>query len=200
MKQCTRCREFKPETEFSKNKTLTGGWNAWCKTCMTVYRKINRKHLSEMEICRLHQVGKCKPMGENRNCALFLGVHVAERLLSLIFENVDKMPFGNKYYDFTCAKGYKIDVKSSCRRKHNHGSDNWVFHIRKNTVADYFLCIAFDDREHLTPEHLWLIPGNVVNNKIGHSISESALSKWSKYEQPLDKVINCCNVLKTDTT
>ena len=38
---------------------------------------------------------------DNKTCALFLGVHVAERVLSHVFKQVKRMPNGNVGYDFT---------------------------------------------------------------------------------------------------
>ena len=129
----------------------------------------------------------------NKLCSTYLGVYIAERILSYIYLNVERMSYSNHGYDFICGNGYKIDVKSACERKNRHG---WGFIIKKNTIADYFLCIAFDNRENLNPQHIWLIPGNILNDKISGNISESTLNRWQQYEQPLDKVISCCNIMK----
>ena len=63
-------------------------------------------------------------------------------------------------------------------------------------MSDYFLCLAFDNREKLNPEHVWLIPCSVVKDQMGITISESALGRWNEYEliNTLDKVIGCCNI------
>ncbi len=105
------------------------------------------------------------------------------------------MPPNNHGFDFYCGKVHKVDVKSSANGDKN---DSWSFGIRKNAIADYFLCIAFDNRDDLNPEHLWLIPGNDVNHLVHLGISKSTISKWSQYEQPLDKVLACCNKMKGD--
>lgn len=133
----------------------------------------------------------------NKTCASYLGCTVAERVLSYVFKDVERMPYNNPGYDFICGKGFRIDVKSTCRRKHETWSDQWGFGIRYNTIADYFLCIAFDNREDLNPEHIWLIPGSDINDKSNAVISESTLDKWSRYElNKLDNVISCCNILR----
>ena len=133
----------------------------------------------------------------NKECSLYLGCTVAEEVLSHIFENVQRMPNGNPGYDFICGKGKKIDVKSSRRFSRGKRSDNWSFSVKRNTIADYFLCIAFDNRDDLNPEYLWLIPGSDVNDKSGISIAESTIDKWSKYElDKLDDIISCCNNMK----
>ena len=129
---------------------------------------------------------------ENRNCAQYLGC-IAEELLAKTFKDVKRMPFGNRGFDIICNQDFKIDVKSSALgNKYGY----WIFSINKNNIADYFLCIAFESREDLTPVHVWLIPGSDVNHNVTKSISKSTLHKWSKYEQPLDRVLKCCNIMK----
>lgn len=156
-----------------------------CRTC-------ENKYVAELN----HRTGRCQPMSENRECASFLGVHVAERVLSHIFKNVIRMPINNPGFDFRCSRDYLVDAKSSCWNHHPHQADNWQFHIDKNKIAEYFICIAFDNRENLTPEHIWLIPSADVNDNITISIAESMLDKWSKYEHPIDRVILCCNTMR----
>lgn len=131
----------------------------------------------------------------NPDCSTFLGVVVAERVLSKVFKNVQRMAQGNPGYDFICGKGFKIDVKGSCLRKK---LEQWNFHIERNQEADYFLCLAFDNRKDLNPLHIWLIPGDVLNHLIGTSIARSTLEKWSKYEltDKLGDVLACCDTLK----
>ena len=133
------------------------------------------------------------PYTENPKCALFLGIHIAERILSNYFDDITRMPYGNPGYDYICKRGYKIDVKSSTMCK-----DHWNFSIKRNKIADYFLCIAFDNRESLTPIHLWLIPGSIINQKSSINVysKEWSLSKWKQYEKSLDKVMECCEKLK----
>jgi hypothetical protein len=100
----------------------------------------------------------------------------------------------NKGYDFICGKMF--NVKSSCITTINKQCPRWEFHIKKNKIPDYFACLALDNRQSLTPLHLWIIPGSIINNKTIISISEGTLSKWLQYEQPLDKVTSGCNTLK----
>ena len=153
-----------------------------------------------------HKTGKCQSMSKNKNCALYLGVHIAERILSRVFEKVERMPYGNSGYDFICKNNFKIDVKSSCLYNNNQ----WLFSIKQNIVADYFLLLAFDSRSNLSPLHIWLIKGDeiiinqsgsmVLNKKTGLRISNSvySLSKYNKYEQTdkLEKLIKCCDSIK----
>lgn len=136
-------------------------------------------------------------MENNKSCASYLGVHIAERILSKIFKNVQRMQYGNPGYDFTCGRDYKIDVKTACARKRYSGT--WGFHINKNQTTDYFLCLAFDNRKDLNPQHIWLIPGYILNTNMSANISKSTLDKWSKYElNKLDDIISCCDILRSE--
>ena len=137
-----------------------------------------------------------KPASENKQCPIFLGVHVAERVLSKVFKNVEQMPYGHKGFDFRCNKGKQIDVKSSCAQTRDNQSDRWGFQIRRNQIADYFLCLAFDNREDLNPLHIWLIPGHIINHVTRTSISESTLSKWDEYKLDINKVAACWDSMK----
>jgi len=134
------------------------------------------------------------PHHVNKECSMYLGVHIAERVLFRYFEHVTRMPPCNPGFDFICSKGFKIDVKSSTLYRGNY----WSFDINKSDVADYFLCIAFDDRDNLNPLHVWLIPKEKVCMKYRLCItnSEKSLAKWSMYEKPLDKVVACCTELR----
>lgn len=130
----------------------------------------------------------------NKYCNQYLGIHIAERILSHIYPNVERMSINNHGYDFICGKGYKIDVKSGCLREDQN--NRWLFHINKNIIADYFMCLAFDNREDFNPLHIWLIPGNILNYKTTVTISQSTLKKWNMYEQSIDKVVSCCNTIR----
>jgi hypothetical protein len=89
-------------------------------------------------------------------------------------------------------------VKSGCRIHLKNQTARWSFIIRKNKVANYFLFLAFDNRESLNPEHIWLVPGYIVNDKTTISIADlpKTLIKWSKYERSLNNVLKCCDKLK----
>lgn len=206
MKLCPKCGVTKDESEFHKHSKRPDGLQYFCKMCRAkqkaeyIRRPEIRKRNAEQQLKRDHDLGHHKPMSENRECASFLGVHVAERVLSNIFKKVERMPNNNTGYDFVCSKGYKIDVKSGVRVYLEDRNPIWKFAINKNTIADYFLCLAFDDREHLNPLHIWLIPGKDVSTRSMLNISTTPkfTARWAKYEKPLDlaKVVACCNILK----
>jgi hypothetical protein len=167
-----------------------------CRDCKSNYQRAWIREHPDYHREWSYRTERRQPMNENKKCASFLGIHVAERVLSYIFKHIQKMPNNNPGYDFICGRGYKVDAKSSCRHHIPHHADGWLFHIRKNQIADYFLCLAFDNRESLTPEHIWLIPVNEINHLITASISETTLDKWQQYEQSIDQVIICCNAIR----
>ena len=135
-------------------------------------------------------------MKTNVNCAQYLGINVAERVLSKVFKNVQKMPMHPSGYDFVCNKGKKIDVKSSTTHMSTHDTAYWEFTVNKNTVAEFFLCIAFDDRENLTPLHVWLLPGDSVNHLKNATIAASTVHKWDEYRLDIDKTVRCCDSMR----
>ncbi len=137
-------------------------------------------------------VGNANKSHTNRMCPSFLGCHVAESILSKLFNDVELMPYRNPGYDFKCANDYLVDVKAATMGKQ---CGNWAFRIHKNGVPDYFLCIAFDNRIDLLPVHVWLVPGKVINQLETTSISTKTIDRWIDYEliEELDVIKQYCN-------
>ena len=75
-------------------------------------------------------------------------------------------------------------------------SFHWRYGINKNKIADYFLLLAFNNREDLEPIHQWLIPGKILNHLKGATISLSTTDRWKKYEQPIEPAIICCDNIR----
>lgn len=177
-----------------QSKTLYGSTQEGVHTAISCAVNLKTGHISISTM--FHKQAEWNGgAATNPDCAIFLGVVVAERVLSKVFKNVERMRQGNPGYDFICGKGFKIDVKSSCFDK-KRGS--WRFRIDRNQEANYFLCLAFDNRKDLKPQHLWLIPSKVVNHLTGATISRSKLEKWAQYEltDKIDEVVACCDTLK----
>ena len=201
-KKCGRCEQVKPLSKFYRHARSNDGYQTWCKSCQLENQVAYRKnptvlaHYKDLARERSHRMGLYRPMSEAKDCGLYLGVCVAEKLLKDVFENVIEMPHGNPGYDFICGKGYKIDVKSACRLHRSNKADAWFFHIDENKIADYFLCLAFDSRESLNPEHVWLVPGAMLCGKHLAGIAENRLEKWSAYEKPIQSIIMHCNKMK----
>ena len=131
-------------------------------------------------------------MYEDKTCSLYLGVVIAERLCRHLFRDVEVMPHGNTGYDIICNKGKKIDVKSSTTLL-NHGKHPyWKFNINHNIIADFFICVAFDNVEDLNPIHLFMIPGKEVNDQGSISSTPSKIHKWNKWKRSIEEVQLCC--------
>lgn len=152
--------------------------------------------------------GKQLPYSENEKCTLYLGIYIAENILPTIFENPQRMPFGNPGYDFVCKNGYKIDVKSSCL----HANNKFYFNIDNNNIADYFIMLGFDDRENLNLIHIWLIKGTELIKRRSTPLrrintfkkvvilnTEKGLYDFKNYEMThdLEKIRKICNSFKT---
>jgi len=114
-----------------------------------------------------HSNGIQLSMEENKDCAHYLGTFIAERqygriILPEMFGGIEQeMPYGNPYYDFLMTGNIKIDIKSCCLREMK-GWSGWEPHVRFNNVTDYFLILAFDDRENLHLVHIWMIGKNEI--------------------------------------
>ena len=180
-KKCNLCGLIKPITDFYIDNRW-GTPRSECKNCLSIRHKKTYRGI------------KIDSGKSNKSCSQYLGVHVAEKVLSLVFTNVERMPLKNHGYDFICGKGYKIEVKSACLKA---DSPQWMFRINKNNVADYFALLAFDNRNSLNPLHFWLVPSVVLKDCNSLTISRRNILKFKEYEKPTDKIIQCCNILKT---
>ena len=156
------------------------------------YRENHKDHLAE---CTRKRMGY-QSMYENKLCPAYLGVVIAERLCRHLFKDIEVMPNNHSGYDFICGKNKKIDVKSSSihldRSKHAY----WKFNIDHNTTADFFICVAFDNRTNLTPLHLFMIPGKEVNDQGSISSTLSRIHKWSHWERDIEDAQICCAEIK----
>jgi hypothetical protein len=177
-KQCILMKEIQNRPEVTVKRTGPNAWN-W----------------------KGGPLSRHTPLEEAKDCGSYLGIIIAERVLSTFFEHMERMPRNNRGFDYICGKGYKIDVKSGCILQYGNGNPFWHFDIRKNKIADYFLLLGFDNRENLEPQHVWLIPGNIINDRVGFAITftENGLKKWLQYEKPLDKVVECCAAMKGES-
>ena len=134
--------------------------------------------------------------------SLRLGLYI-EQTIARVFGSVAE-PYGTPDIDFICPQGYKIQVKVSSLGKNEY--PNWNFGIKKNKVADYFVLVAVNniddiDKENFKPAHMWMMEGDVLNDKTGTSVSPSTISKWDEYSIKKgykNKFINCCKVMKKD--
>ena len=168
-----------------------------CKNCqkkrLGSWRKKNPDN-ARAQYTRANRKNGRLPMDENTDCAQYLGITVNERLIRHHFKEIKVMPHNYPGYDFICNKNMKIDAKSSCLGKNGR----WTFGIRRNEDADYFLCVAYDNREDLNIVHVWMIPGEDVNDHQTISIQPSTVHKWDKYIYDIEGFSSCCDAMKND--
>lgn len=225
-KFCHKCSERKPLDEFSRNKSRRDGLCTECRDCCNEYAKEYRQghrkklierskkytqehpeetaeyqkkyHQEHKEEAR-QRIGR-KSMYENKSCSQYLGVVIAERLCRHLFKDVEVMPNNHSGYDIICNKGKRIDVKAACVTftEKNKKYSRWAFRIKKNTIADFFILVAFDNRTDLNPLHLWMIPGNELNQKENRTITHSTIHKWDKWKKDIEDAKLCCAEMKTD--
>lgn len=145
------------------------------------YREHHDHELETMAEYR-HSKGM-EPMTTAKDSSLFLGVHVTEAAIREAYPDIKQMRHGNPKFDLIDIDGSKIDVKSATTyRFKNKDAIRWEFRIRKNDVPDFFICVAFDNRDDLNVIQAWKFPGSVVNHLETLSISPGSFKKWEQYE------------------
>ena len=202
-KTCTKCHETKPLDEFYTDNRAKSGKVARCKECSKKEGKKYRQEHRE-DKARYDQEHKDEvrqrlghlSMYENKSCASYLGVVIGERLCRHLFEDVEVMPNGNPGFDIICNKGMKINVKSACITLTYDKYPHWGFCIDYNKVPDFFILVAFDNRTDLNPLHMWMFPGNILNNNSGAQISPSTIHKWDEWKRDIKDAQLCCTEMK----
>ena len=203
-KTCSKCGIEKPLDEFHKHKEHKYSKRAECKECCNEkgikYYQSHRKERIKYQKKYYDETGREKQgyisMYENKSCTTYLGIVIAERLVRHLFNDVEVMPNNNPNFDFICNKGMKIDVKTGCVTLDKGKYPHWQFTISQNTIADYFILVAFDNLTDLNPLHLWIIPGNELNNQSSANISPSTIDKWNQWKRDINDAQLCCAEIK----
>lgn len=227
MPKCSRCNQEKPPEDFGFQSRKTGKLQKYCKPCQRDYKnewykRIPPEQRADVRVrnnqakqkgratltteeriaisTKQHRNRGERPMSEAKNCGLYMGVHITENVLSDYFDNLVRMPNGNRGYDFLWNGMFKIDCKSSTLYQREKHTPHWMFSIDKNQIADYFLCLAFDNKFELNPQHIWLIPSRWLREVRMLYIYNTSprLAEFAPFEHPVDKVITRCNAMKAD--
>jgi len=133
-------------------------------------------------------------------CTSYLG-DFTETIFSRLYPNTIRMERKNPGYDFICNDtGKTVDVKASSTLTmySRTNKKHWLFNINKNKKADYFSLFAVDSRIETNILHMWIIPGNLINMRsaIGISVTNDGISRFKKYEKPIDAIVMERNFLK----
>ena len=186
-KTCKKCGMILPISKFDKKGCAKDGYRQNCKDCTNELRKEWRYKRGDNEL---------PSPTHARN--VWLGITIGEEVASRYFKNPRRAPYGTPGYDLICQNGFKIDVKLSTLNR-----NSWTFSMQNRTgeKPDYYLMIAMESGDTLTPRHIWLIPvgATVGNRKLCErqsiSVSPSTVSKLAKYEKPIDKLNCICDTM-----
>lgn len=206
MKRCNKCGIEKLLDKFNKNKNKKDGRQAYCRECSKKYNKNYYHNYGRKEVYKdwYENHGGREKQGsislyKNKSCSSYLGVAVNERLIKHLFPDAEMMSMHNPGYDFICNKNKKGDAKGSTThimQNKNSSTEFWSFCIRKNKIADFFLCIAYDSIFDLNPIHIWMLPREEANNQLSIQISVTTLHKWDQWKMDIDKAQSCCTAIK----
>lgn len=200
-------KEFADFARRNNGKIPDKWTNAGCKTEMEYQNKCARdagfEDSNERRKEWRYNTGINLPEEFNEDCSLWFGEFISQNYVMNTFEDPIKMPSGNPGFDWICKKGQKIDHKGACLHYRADKSLFWLFHIRYNNTADYFILSAWDNRDSLVPLHVWIFPKNdtVRGRKFWRRDSFSVadtpkgLEEFQKYEvtDRLDKLKELCN-------
>ena len=186
-----KCRICGDDLVVGENWRLSmrKSYNYICKTCHNKRSRIWLRSYRErmlLDGITNNRISGRNLVSNNRSGVSYMGICVAGDLLRRCYKHVQAV-VNNKYaYKFVCDHDKFIDVKSSCLGK----NWMWLFSTRRNTVVDFFICVAFDDRDDPNVMHVWMIPGEKLNPFMSASISPSSVDKWSEYEQDIDEILS----------
>lgn len=147
--------------EYRDDLAKREGFDKWLDYQNDIAKKERFENYAEKVKLHRHDIGANLPMSDNEDCPSYLGVHIgenyAEKILIVHFGGIEKrMPYNHPYYEFMVKGEYSIQVKTRTLIYHE-GWEGWYFMIGHNNIADYFLLLAFDNRENKNLLHIWLI-------------------------------------------
>ena len=144
-KQCTKCKQIKPLSEFSKHHVTKDGYQYNCKTCFSKYHKEyhqteHGKEVNRKAVQRYYQTKKGKFAKKN-----FRFRHYEQYKAAIIITNairLGKLPRSDNFQCFYClaqaeeyhhwhgyAPEYQLDVIPVCKKCH------WHIHSHSNSVT-----------------------------------------------------------------
>lgn len=162
-------------TEINRKEMLNTIKNAGCKD-LKEYQNLcakNRGYHDKAESTRewRHYKGIHFPMLDNETCSYYVGIMGEREIGRIILPRIlgtitEEMPPNYPGFDFIVDNNIKVNVKSACLIDIGKNmKSRWCYNIDYNEIADYFLCVAFDNREHLYCMHVWLFKRDDIVRK-----------------------------------
>lgn len=182
--------------------------NAGCKTYKEYKdkcaQKLGYENDSERIKMKRWEQGIREPMEFNTDCPSYFGIYIAEKYIIQTFEEPIPMPPNNPGFDWLCKNGLKIQSKARCIGYRSCcDSSIFEFLIKRNSIADWFILSAWDNRDSLVPLHIWAFHKNdiVRGRKFCEFVSLSITNKpeylkeFEKYEvtDKLEKLKEICD-------
>ena len=119
-----------------ENKIIHG--HGLCQKCYNKeHNKSHRNKTNKQHRERAYITTSRKPMDENKKCALFLGIHIAENILSKTFKNVKRMPNNTPWYDFICDNTNTEDENMETETEWKERTKHRVTKGKRNLVAEF---------------------------------------------------------------
>lgn len=151
-----------------------------------------------------HDTGQSSPISDNEPCSRYFGEFIAENYVMKTFENPIPAPRNNRWYDWTCKIGQKIQHKARCLSHFKGKSSHWNFiHIDFNHIADYFILSGWKDRESLEPMYVWIFHRDEIimgmlfwaRDRLTITNHPYSLEKYEQYDvtDRLEKLKEICN-------
>ncbi len=194
-----KCKDLREYRELFAKKRKFGSYKEY-RDHLARLMGYNRR--SERDKDWRYDTLRSGSMIENEECASYFGVYIAERYVRELFEDPIPMPINNPGFDWICKKGFKIGHKARCLEECT-GSIRWIFDIKYNNMADYFILSGWKDRTSLKPMYVWMIDRNEIIRgrkfwrieRFNITYKQEYLLEFKKYELPdkLEKLKDICN-------
>lgn len=133
-------------------------------------KKLSKNYIEYKNIIRSYTK---IPYFEQPNCARYTD-YIKEGVES-VFNNITKDGNIDERADFYMEiDGKRLKVKHLTSSRHIYCNDMrkdryyWVYYIDHNSFVDAFLLSAFDNRNSINFQHLWLIKSNIVFELLYH--------------------------------
>ena len=150
MKQCNKCNQELPLTNFCKNKLIKDGFHSICKQCRKQY------HLNNKEKIKKYQDKKNK-LNTNQKYLISIppGVYmIKNQITGECYIGQSKRPYQRRTQHFSIhSKNEGASVKSLQLAMKQYGSESFVFGILEHCELEQLLERERYYIEQLNPEY-----------------------------------------------